>query len=73
VVGRELARRGLKVRHILSDASCVDQSDLERELVEKYSYDADFLPHEEKLTAAYRRRAHEVAYSAPKPKMKQKA
>jgi hypothetical protein len=72
LVGRELVRRGVKVRHILSDARCVDQSELEQELIEKYGYDADFLPEEERLIAAYRRRAHEVAYTAPKPKTKQK-
>lgn len=73
LVGRELARRGVEVSHILTSGSYIAQSDLEKELVEKYSYDADLLPQEEKLTAAYRRRAHEVAYKAPKPKTKQKA
>ena len=71
LVGRELARRGAKVRHILSDGTYFSQHDLEKELLEKYSLDADFLPQDEKLTAAYRRRAHEVAYAAPKPKTKQ--
>lgn len=72
LVGRELARQGVKVTHILSDARRVDQSELETELVEKYSYDADFLPQEEKLIAAYRRRAREVAYSALGHKTKQR-
>src|SRR6266540_4229096 len=72
LVGRELTRRGVLVRHILSDECRVDQNELEQELIESYGYDADFLPREERLTAAYRKRATEVAYTASEPRAKAK-
>jgi Protein of unknown function, DUF488 len=71
LVGREIARRGIAVRHILSDGLIVNQIQLEDELLEKYGYATDFFaPREERLKAAYRKRAREVAYAARKPKTK---
>lgn len=70
MVGRELAKRNVQVSHILSEGNCVDQSELERELLEKYGFHTDFLPREERLVAAYRKRALQVAYTVRKRKVK---
>lgn len=65
LVGRELAERGITVKHIKSDGGIADHRDIEeRLLVSEGQHGGDlFLSPGERLADAYRRRARKVAYA----------
>lgn len=67
LVGRALADRGVKVAHILHDESIVSHSQLEERLLELTGRNTKdlFAPRLEQLAAAYRDRAHKVAFVEP--------
>jgi uncharacterized protein (DUF488 family) len=66
LVARALAARGLAIGHILFDSSIEPHTATEQRLLELAAEDSDlFAPGQhERLAAAYRRRAHAVAYRA---------
>jgi uncharacterized protein (DUF488 family) len=66
LVARELAERGVTVGHILHDGSIEPHTATERRLLRLADADNDlFAPGQRgRLAAAYRRRAHAVAYRA---------
>ncbi len=73
LVGRALHGRGVTVKHILSDRTIVNQSDLEKRLL-KWSRQGGedlFENYENRLAAAYRKRASKVAYSERFPAYRQ--
>jgi uncharacterized protein (DUF488 family) len=65
LVGRALAERGLRVSHILSDGSIVNQAKIEEVLLKRFDQNVDdlFVSRSERLAAAYRERARKVAYT----------
>jgi uncharacterized protein (DUF488 family) len=64
LIGRQLASRGLAVIHILSDGRLEEHRETERRLLEiEASSDDLFMPAEERLAFAYRKRSRKVAYS----------
>jgi uncharacterized protein (DUF488 family) len=65
LVGRALAERGIPVKHIESNGSIVTQLEIEERLLglEAKREDDLFLSRDERLAAAYRKRARKVAYS----------
>lgn len=70
LVARALAGQGLSVGHILNDGSIEPQAATERRLLtldaaEQNGGDLFATGQSERLAAAYRRRAHAVAYRAP--------
>jgi hypothetical protein len=70
LVGRALTERNLTMRHILSDGSIINQSEVERRLLQLAAGDtknADdlFLSQEEQLVDAYRKQARKVAFQQP--------
>lgn len=66
LVGRALAARGARVRHILPDGTVATQAEIEAELLRRTGRDkADlFMSPEERLAAAYRDYARKVAFAA---------
>ena len=69
LVGRALAERGVRVGHILDDATIVPHAQIDRRLLELAGRNADdmFASGEDQLAAAYRKRARKVAFAEPKP------
>jgi uncharacterized protein (DUF488 family) len=69
LVGRELNRRGVQVKHILPDGALQTQNALEERLLKSKSKDQSdfFMQLEEKLASAYRERSRRVAYSVQGP------
>jgi uncharacterized protein (DUF488 family) len=66
LVGRALARRGVRVGHILSDGSVVRHEQIEDRLLELAGRTDDlFATRSELLAAAYRERARKVAFVEP--------
>jgi len=67
LVGRALAERGVRVRHILDNGSVVGQDEIEDKLLELSGRNTDdfFAPRAERLAAAYRERARKVAFAEP--------
>jgi hypothetical protein len=66
LVARALAARGLRIGHILHDGSVEPHAATEQRLLASDATEGDlFAPgQEDRLAAAYRRRAHAVAYRA---------
>jgi uncharacterized protein (DUF488 family) len=66
LVGRALAERGARVRHILPDGAAATQADIEAELLRRTGRDKEdlFMSPEERLAAAYREYARKVAFAA---------
>lgn len=67
LVGRELLRRGIDVRHLISENASLLQSEVEMQLLERAGHsesDDLFAAPEERLALAYRRRAIKIAFSA---------
>jgi len=72
LVGRALAKRDVKVRHILNDVSIISQSDIEEKLLNELSgstMDDLFASRDELLSIAYRSRAQKVAYREIPPEI----
>jgi uncharacterized protein (DUF488 family) len=69
LVGRALHGRGVTVKHILSDRTIVSQSDVEKRLLQWSRQGGEdlFENYENRLAAAYRKRASKVAYSERVP------
>ncbi len=69
LVGRALAQRGIRVRHILDSGNVVSQDEIEDKLLEVSGRNTDdfFAPPAERLAAAYRERARKVAFAEPQP------
>ncbi len=67
LVARALARRGVRVGHILSDGNMVTQDQIEDRLMELAGQTDDdlFASRPERLAAAYRERSYKVAYAEP--------
>ena len=65
LVGRALAAKGVKVRHILIDGSTVEHAEIENRLLDLTGRAGEdlFLSREGRLAAAYRERAAKVAYA----------
>jgi uncharacterized protein (DUF488 family) len=64
LVGRALAARGVTIGHVLHDGAIEAHAGTERRLLEAASADSDLFAtgQDERLAAAYRRRARAVAY-----------
>jgi uncharacterized protein (DUF488 family) len=64
LVARSLAERGVSIGHILYDGAIEPHTETERRLVALAGEDCDLFAHGQRarLAAAYRRRAHTVAY-----------
>lgn len=69
LVGRALAHRGVRVSHILDNATVLSHGEIEAKLLELAGRDADdfFAPRAERLAVAYRDRARKVAFAEPQP------
>ena len=69
LVGRALARRGIRVSHLLDDGKVVSHAEIDDKLLELSGLDAEdlFAPREDRLAAAYRERARKVAFAEPQP------
>lgn len=69
LVARALSERGLAIGHILHDGTVEPQTATEQRLLEFAGSNADLFEtgQDERLAAAYRRRARAVAYRAPDP------
>ena len=69
LVARALEERGAKVGHILPDGRVISQAEVEDKLLSKSGRGQDdlFASREELLAAAYRERAHKVAYAEAAP------
>lgn len=70
LVGRALTERNLTMRHILSNGSTINQSEVERRLLQLAAGDTKnandlFLSQEEQLVDAYRKQARKVAFQQP--------
>lgn len=67
LVGRALAENGISIKHIKANGDIVDHHDIEEQLLKLESQQGDdlFMSHEERLAAAYKKRARKVAYSEP--------
>jgi uncharacterized protein (DUF488 family) len=70
LVGRALAQRGVRVNHILDDASIASHSQIEEALLRLAGRDAAdlFAPPSERLATAYRARSRKVAFAEPQPR-----
>ena len=62
LVARALAGRGIAAQHILPDGRLVSQTQIEEQLLAG-GEDDFFAPREERLAAAYRKRARKVAFA----------
>ena len=67
LVGRTLAERGVEVKHIHSGGSIMSQGEIEDRLLKLEGRQGDdlFMSSDERLAAAYRKRARKVAYAEP--------
>ena len=67
LVGRALAEREVRVRHILDSGQLLDHRSVEDELLARTGRNSDdlFAPRAERLAAAYREHARKVAFTAP--------
>jgi uncharacterized protein (DUF488 family) len=67
LVGRALARRGQRVRHILGDGKLLGHAEIEAKLLALSGRDAEdfFAPLADRLAAAYREQARKVAFAEP--------
>lgn len=67
LLGRALARRGVRVGHILGDGSVVSHEQIEDRLLELAGRTEDdlFATRSDRLAAAYRERARRVAFAEP--------
>src|SRR5262249_21926389 len=65
LVGRALAQRGVRVRHILDTGSFLSQDDIENKLLQLSDGNVDdfFSSYAERIAAAYRKRARKVAFA----------
>jgi len=65
LVGRALSENGVRISHILDGGELMTQADIEDKLLEFYNRGAGdlFLPHPDRLAAAYRARARKVAFA----------
>jgi uncharacterized protein (DUF488 family) len=70
LVGRALLKRGVEVRHILSEGRTVSQQAIEKELIEQCGHGGEdfFARGDERLAQAYRERSRQVSYRRPKDK-----
>ena len=68
LVGRALAQRGIRVRHILHEGKVVSHTVIEDALLKLSGRSTDdlFAPRSEQLAKAYRERAQKVAFVEPK-------
>lgn len=68
LVGRALAKRGIRVSHILGAGDVVSHAEIEDRLLKLSGGTTDdlFVPRAEQLSAAYRDRARKVAFVEPK-------
>jgi uncharacterized protein (DUF488 family) len=68
LVSRALAKRGVRIGHILDDGKIAAQEEIEDRLLEITGRSTDdlFTPRTEKLALAYRERAQGVAFVKPK-------
>jgi uncharacterized protein (DUF488 family) len=69
LVGRALAKRGVRVGHILDDGKVVQHAQIEDRLLKLEGHNAAdmFASRDSQLAAAYRERARKVAFAEPKP------
>jgi uncharacterized protein (DUF488 family) len=69
LVGRALAQRDIRVKHILDNGNVVSQDEIENKLLELSGRNVDdfFAPRVERLATAYRERARKVAFAEPQP------
>lgn len=69
LVSRALARRGVRVSHILDDQRIVSQIEIEDRLLELAGGNNDdlFASRDERLATAYRERGRKVAFAEPQP------
>ena len=69
LVGRAMYGRGVTVKHILSDRTIENQSDIEKRLLQWSRQGGEdlFESYENRLAGAYRKRASKVAYSERLP------
>jgi uncharacterized protein (DUF488 family) len=69
LVSRALAKKGVRVSHIMSDGTFASHAQIEDRLLELAGRGSDdlFAPPEERLAAAYRDRARKVAFAEPQP------
>ncbi|TPK88875.1 DUF488 domain-containing protein [Mesorhizobium sp. B2-4-12] len=67
LVGRALAKRGVGVKHIHPNGGILTQGEIEERLLKLESHDGGdlFMSSDERLAAAYRKRARKVAYTEP--------
>jgi uncharacterized protein (DUF488 family) len=65
LVGRALAENGVRINHILDRGEIMTQAEIEDRLLQFYDRGAHdlFLPHADRLAAAYRARAQKVAFA----------
>jgi uncharacterized protein (DUF488 family) len=68
LVSRALAKRGVRVSHILGAGDVVSHAEIENRLLKLSGGTTDdlFAPRAEQLSAAYRERARKVAFAEPK-------
>ena len=64
LVARNLADEGMTIRHILADGTSEEHGDSIERLLgsQKAAQDDLFMPREERVNAAYRRRGEQIAY-----------
>lgn len=69
LVGRALAKRGVRVSHILDDGHVVSHSEIEDKLLDLSGRSNDdlFASRGERLASAYREQARKVAFNEPQP------
>lgn len=68
LVGRELSKRGIEVRHLLSKGKTISQREIEARLIEQCGHGGEdlFAKGDERLAQAYRERSRQVSYRKPK-------
>jgi hypothetical protein len=69
LVSRALAKRGVRVSHILEDGRVTSHTEIEESLLELSgrTNEGFFAPQSERLATAYRERARKVAFAEPQP------
>lgn len=70
LVGRALIERGVSVKHIKSNGDVADHHEMEEQLLRQEGQQDDdlFIPRDERVAAAYKKRARKVAYAEPSSK-----
>lgn len=68
LVGRDLAKRNVSVKHILSGGQIVSQQEIEDRLLTMSRRESEdlFAPPNQRLAAAYRARSRKVAFAEPR-------